>query len=533
MNSSALSIKNLDISFKTSDKIIDIVENLSMELEKGEITAIVGESGSGKSLTALSILSLLQYPIAFHRNGSIKFHNKEILQNTEKALTSVRGNKISMIFQEPMTSLNPVHTIKRQVTESISIHQNFSKEKMDKEVIKLLNLVKLDNPEEKINIYPHQLSGGQRQRVMIAMAIANKPEILIADEPTTALDVTIQSKILELIVNLQKSLNMSVLLITHDLNIVKNMAKNVYIMHEGKIVEKGLVKEVFKNPKNKYTINLIKTKFNKVFFKPKKNYKIKPILEVKNLKVYFPIKKGILKRTVGYVKAVDDISFILKYGETLGIVGESGSGKTSLGQSLVKLLPSLGIINFMENNINNFSQKEMRPLRKHIQFVFQDPFSSLSPRLSLYSIIAEGLEIHKIGKNIEEKRKMVAETLENVGLASTDIDKFPHEFSGGQRQRIAIARAIIVDPKLIILDEPTSALDMNIQLQIINLLIKLQKKKTLSYIFISHDLKVIHSISNKLIVMQQGTIVESGNTENIFKNPQKSYTRKLIKSAFL
>ena len=525
-----LLIKNLNVSFKTPNKTIKAVSNLSLKIMKGEIVALVGESGSGKSVTALSILGLLQYPTAFHPSGSIKFNEQEILGSININSKNIRGNRISIIFQEPMTSLSPLHTVKKQVLESLLVHQRISKNQRNKRVLELLKLVKLDLPEQKLNSLPHQLSGGQRQRVMIAMAIANKPDLLIADEPTTALDVTIQSKILKLIIDLQKHLKMSVLLITHDLNIVRNMAERVYIMKEGRIIEEGTVKNVFNKPREKYTFTLLtaqlKKSNNTVI-----NSKTKAILKVQNLKVYFPIKKGILKRTTGYFKAVDDVSFIVSYGETLGIVGESGSGKTTLGQSLLRLIPSEGIINFKDRNINTEPQNYLRSYRKEAQFIFQDPFSSLSPRLSLYSIISEGLEIHSIG-NKQTRRELVSETLRETGLSPDDIDKFPHEFSGGQRQRISIARAIIIKPKLLILDEPTSALDKNSQAQIINLLHKLQKERKLSYIFITHDLNVIKSISDRMLVMYKGKIVEDGKTLNVFNKPKNKYTKKLIESAF-
>ena len=532
MSLTILSIKDLNISFNTPNQIIKAVSALSIKVEKGEVVALVGESGSGKSITALSILGLLNYPIAFHSKGSIKFINKEILGKNNPNLQNIRGNRISMIFQEPMTSLNPLHTVRKQVSESFLIHQKIERKAIDKKVLSLLKSVKLDSPEEKLNFFPYQLSGGQRQRVMIAMAIANKPDLLIADEPTTALDVTIQSKILNLILDLQKNLNMSVLLITHDLNIVKNIAKRIYIMHRGKIVEEGTVKKVFSNPKKEYTYNLLNTHFQKFTQKVRK-YEGNPLLEVKNLKVYFPVKKGILKKTIRYVKAVNDVSFHVNPGETLGIVGESGSGKTTLGQSILKLIPSKGIINFDGIDINSKSQKYIRPYRKNMQFVFQDPFASLSPRMSLFSIISEGLEIHNIGEDVKTRRELVSETLRKVGLSANDLDRYPHEFSGGQRQRIAIARAIIIEPKLVVLDEPTSALDRNIQLQIINLLQMIQKEKNLSYVFISHDLRVIKSISNRLIVMNNGKIVEYGNANNIFNKPKNYYTKSLLKSAYL
>ena len=528
MTNELLKICNLNVSFTNPNGNITAVDNLSLTIKKGETVAIVGESGSGKSTTALSILGLLPYPLAFHSKGSIKFKNIELLRAKTNILHKIRGSKIGMIFQEPMMSLNPLHLIKKQIRESITLHQDLSSNKINDRILELLNLVGLEDSKIYLNRYPHQLSGGQRQRVMIAIAIANNPDLLIADEPTTALDVTIQSQILKLLKKIQKQLGMSILLITHDLNIVKYMAKEVYIMQNACLVEFGNVKNIFFNPKNKYTKSLLKAEPKTL----KRNKKFIPgakILVLNNIKVYFPIKKGIFKKTIGYFKAVDDMSFFLNKGTTLGIVGESGSGKTTLAQAILKLIPSEGEIFFKNTNINIKTNNNL--FRRNLQFVFQDPFASLSPRLSVYEIIAEGLEVNQIGDNNEERLKLVTKALQDVGMDSNSLNKYPHEFSGGQRQRIAIARAIILKPEVLILDEPTSALDMNTQLQIINLLLDIQITRKLSYIFISHDLKVIKALSDKVLVMKDGNIIEYNDANIIFKNPKKSYTKSLIRSS--
>jgi microcin C transport system ATP-binding protein len=526
MSNELLKVSNLNVSFKTPNGNITAVDNLTFSINKGETVAIVGESGSGKSTTALSILGLLPYPLAYHNSGSIKFKNKELLHANDKVLQKIRGSKVGMIFQEPMMSLNPVHTIKKQIRESLIIHKNFSNTQINKRVIELLNLVGLYDVQEHLNKYPHQLSGGQRQRVMISIAIANNPDLLIADEPTTALDVTIQLQVLNLLKDIQSKLGMGILLITHDLNIVKHMARSLYIMNNGKLIEYGNVKNVLTKPRTVYTKSLLRAQPKNL----KRSSSFTPgskILSVKNLKVYFSIKKGLFKRTVNYFKAVDDISLFLNSGTTLGIVGESGSGKTTLAQSILKLIPSSGKIIFNKININ--TNKKFN--RKHLQFVFQDPFSSLSPRLSVYEIIAEGLEVNSIGNSDKDRQKLVVKALKDVGLNSESLHKYPHEFSGGQRQRISIARAIILQPKVIILDEPTSALDMITQLQIINLLINLQNTRNLSYIFISHDLKVIKALADNVAIMKDGKILEYGQTKTILNNPKNDYTKSLIKSS--
>ena len=526
MSNELLKITNLNVSFKTPNGHVTAVDNLSLSIKKGETIAIVGESGSGKSTTALSILGLLPYPLAFHNNGSIKFKNTELLNATGKKIQRIRGFNVSMIFQEPMMSLNPLHTIKKQIKESLIIHTKLSNAQMNIRVLELLDLVGLNNVHQHLDKYPHQLSGGQRQRVMISIAIANNPDLLIADEPTTALDVTIQLQILKLLKAIQKKLGMSILLITHDLNIVKHMAKYVHIMNNGRIIEFGKVKDVLTKPKKVYTKGLLKAQPKNL----SRNASFSPgpeILSIKDLKVYFPIKKGLFKRTINHFKAVDGISLFLNKGTTLGIVGESGSGKTSLAQAILKLIPSTGDIFFNKENLNiknNFN-------RRQLQFVFQDPYSSLSPRLSVYEIIAEGLEVNNIGMNYQERKILVLRALKDVGMKAESMTKYPHEFSGGQRQRISIARAIILKPQIIILDEPTSALDMNTQLQIINLLIKLQNTRKLSYIFISHDLKVVRALADNVAIMKDGKIVEYGETNNILNKPINPYTKSLIKSS--
>jgi len=524
-----LEIKNLNVSFRGTNQVIIAANQINLKINKGKTIALVGESGSGKSVTALSILGLLPYPTAFHSKGKIIFKKQNLLNANNDIMRGIRGNKIGMIFQEPMMSLNPLHTVKKQIKEVILLHTKTSKKEINERIIELLDLVKLDNPKQKLNFYPHQLSGGQRQRVMIAMAIANKPEILIADEPTTALDVTIQAKILSLLNELQNQLGMAILLITHDLNIVKNYANYTYIMYKSKIIENGPTSKIFKKPKHNYTIKLLQSKATPL--KRTKNFiPGKTLLNIKNLKVYFPIKKGILKRTVGYIKAVDNISFSVKEGVTLGIVGESGSGKTTLAQAILNLIPYKGDIAFKQKNIHNYNKTEIKNLKRNMQFVFQDPYSSLSPRLSIYQIISEGLIIHNIGENDQNRKSMVKEILRDVGLNEDSMHKYPHEFSGGQRQRIAIARALILKPKLIILDEPTSALDMNTQIQIIKLLLKIQKDRKLSYIFISHDLNIIRAVADNIIIIKNGKKIEYNTSNQIFNRPNNEYTKSLLRA---
>ena len=528
-----LKIKNLSVSFNVEDKITKAVKNISLDVAKGEALGIVGESGSGKSVTALSVLKLLPYPKAFHPSGEIFYKNKNILKSNEEELQEIRGNNISMIFQEPMTSLNPLHNIKKQITEILFLHKKLSNKEAEDKAIELLDLVGFKDGKNRLNDYPHQLSGGQKQRVMIAMALANDPDLLIADEPTTALDVTIQAQILNLLKKLQTKLKMSLIIITHDLTIVKNITDRVVVMTDGKIVESGKTKLIFSKPKHSYTKKLLASE-------PKgKPVKIKSknlLLSTKELKVWYPIKKGFLKRTTGFIKAVNKVNINVFEGQTLGIVGESGSGKTTLGMAVLRLIKSSGEINFLQKkrklSINKFDFKQMKPLRSEIQVVFQDPFGSLSPRLSIKEIIGEGLEIHKKDLIERDREKLILDTLRKVELDTSILNRYPHEFSGGQRQRIAIARAIVLKPRFLILDEPTSALDLSVQSQIVSLLKKLQKENKFGYIFISHDLRVERSLAHQLIVLKNGRIVESGSSDQIFKKPKQKYTEQLISAAF-
>jgi microcin C transport system ATP-binding protein len=527
---SLLEIKNLAVRFNLEDGPIEAVRGIDLSINKGETVAVVGESGSGKSVTALSVLQLLAYPRAEHPHGSIVFDSQELLGASEQTLRGIRGNRISMIFQEPMTSLNPLHTIEKQIGETLTLHQGMSKSKARQRILELLSLVQIPNPQERLNAYPHQLSGGQRQRVMIAMALANNPDLLIADEPTTALDVTIQAQILNLLQDLQKKLGMAIMLITHDLSIVRTMAQRVYVMTQGQVVEHGDTETVFRNPQHDYTKTLLSAE-------PKGNpvpldKHATSIIETKDLKVWFPIQRGVFKRTVGHIKAVDGVTLTVREGQTLGVVGESGSGKTTLGFALLKLVSSEGNILFDRREIQDLTRAQMRPLRREMQIVFQDPFGSLSPRQSVFQIIEEGLMVHGIGQTFEERRQLVANAMHEVGLDPHRMDQFPHEFSGGQRQRIAIARAVILKPRLIILDEPTSALDMTIQAQIVELLQDLQREHKLAYLFISHDLRVVRALANEIIVMKDGHILEYGPAQQIFDAPQHGYTKELIAAAF-
>ena len=518
------SIKNLNISFNKNDSVVN---DVNIEIIKGKTTAIVGESGSGKTLSALSILKLLPNN-ARVTNGEIIFKNKNILSLTDYEIQKIRGNQIATIFQEPMTSLNPLHTINKQIEEMILTHNKLNTNQVKRKTIDLLKEVGLDDIAKRPKIYPYELSGGQRQRAMIAMSIANNPDLLIADEPTTALDVTIQIQILELLSNIQKKLGMTMLFISHDLSVVKKMADFIYVMKDGTVIENGTNEKVFKQPENSYTKNLISSHSKK---KAGLNKSKKIILKVENLDVWYPIKKGLLKKTIDHVKAINKINFNLKEGETIGIVGESGSGKTSLILAILKLIKSKGKIFINNQNINLYNNSEILNLRKKIQIVFQDPFSSLSPRMNIEEIISEGLNIHYPTLSSIEKKTKLSKVLNKVGLEYNDcIEKYPHEFSGGQRQRIAIARALILDPKILILDEPTSALDITIQNQIIDLLNDLQEKMSLSYIFISHDMKVIQSVADRVIVIKNGVVVEENTSIEIFQNPKSNYTNNLIRS---
>lgn len=511
-----LDVKNLSLSFGNTN----ILQDVTFSVEKGEMLAIVGESGSGKSLTALSCLGL--QPANAKVNGSISFGGKELITTAD--FKKLRGKNISMIFQEPMTALNPLHTIGKQIGEMLAVEDKGR-------IAELLEQVGLAKFKDRLNAYPHELSGGERQRVMIAMAIADEPDLLIADEPTTAVDVTIQAKILKLLKDLQKSMNMGMIFITHDLTIVRQMAERVAVMYRGEIVEQGKVSEIFASPQHSYTKKLLASEPKGDPLPIPADAKI--IIECKNLKVYFPIKTGLLRHVSDYIKAVDDISVTLAEGSTLGIVGESGSGKTTLGFALLRLIKSDGKIIFLGESIDKLKTKAIRPLRSKMQLVFQDPYSSLNPRMRVRQIIEEGMLVHWPDKKPAEREAEIDQILQEVGLPLEVKDRYPHEFSGGQRQRISIARAMVLKPALVVLDEPTSALDLSVQAQIIDLLKAFQKTRGLSYLFISHDLRVIRAIAQNLIVMRNGKIMEQGKTGEIFKNPQHEYTRTLIDAAFL
>jgi microcin C transport system ATP-binding protein len=525
-----LEVTDLSVNFRVEGAEIAAVKHVSFRIDRGETLALVGESGSGKSVTALSILQLLPYPIASHPSGSIRVKGEEMLGADERRLRTIRGNRISMVFQEPMTSLNPLHTIERQVNEVLGLHKGLGRAAARARTLELLRLVGLPEAKHRLDALPHQLSGGQRQRVMIAMALANEPDLLIADEPTTALDVTIQAQILRLLKDLQQRLGMALLLITHDLGIVRKMADRVCVMTQGEIVEAGAVAEIFDHPRHAYTQRLLAAEPKG---RPPARTGTPPeIVAADGLKVWFPIKRGLLRRTVDNVKAVDGISLSLRQGRTLGVVGESGSGKSTLGYALLRLIRSLGPIRFAGRDIQGASWSALRPLRREMQIVFQDPFASLSPRLSIGQIVEEGLIVHKIGGDRLERRALIGAALAEVGLDPAAQDRYPHEFSGGQRQRVAIARAMVLKPRLVVLDEPTSALDMSVQAQIVDLLRDLQARHDLAYLFISHDLRVIRALADDVIVMQAGKVVEQGSATEIFDRPETAYTRALMAAAF-
>ncbi len=526
---SLLEIEQLGVRFHAEEGDVDAVHSASLVVEKGETVALVGESGSGKSVTALSVLQLLPYPRASHPHGSIRLDGDELLGAPDQQLRALRGGRVAMIFQEPMTSLNPLHSIEKQISETLILHRRMERSQARARAIELLKLVGLPNVEERLDAWPHQLSGGQRQRVMIAMALANEPDLLIADEPTTALDVTVQAQILQLLKDLQQQLGMAILLITHDLGIVRHMADRVYVMKDGHLVEHNATRQLFSAPQHDYTKMLINAEPSGQA--PALDEEAPVVVETRDLKVHFPIMRGLLRRTVGHVKAVDGISLQVRAGQTLGVVGESGSGKSTLGQALLRLLPSAGPIEFEGRDIQGWKQSDVRPLRRQMQIVFQDPFSSLSPRMSAFQVIEEGLLVHGIGTTYEQRRQRVANSLEEVGLDAASMDRFPHEFSGGQRQRIAIARAMVLEPRFVVLDEPTSALDKTVQAQIIELLLRLQKAHGLAYLFISHDLKVVRAMASQVLVMKDGLVVERGATERIFDEPQEDYTRALLAAA--
>jgi microcin C transport system ATP-binding protein len=527
---SLLRVQDLSVSFRVEGGTLEAVRQVSFAIDQGETVALVGESGSGKSVTALSILQLLPYPKAWHPGGSITLDGQELIGANEATLRQVRGDRVGIIFQEPMTSLNPLHKVEKQVSESLLLHRALSRTEARRRTLELLHLVRLQEAEQRLDAYPHQLSGGQRQRVMIAMALANEPDLLIADEPTTALDVTIQAQILTLLRDLQRRLGMAMLLITHDLTIVRKVADRVCVMTEGQIVEAGPVAEVFERPRHAYTQHLLAAEPKG---RPLEHAPDAPVvMAADQLKVYFPIQRGLLRRTVGHVKAVDGVDLVVRRGQTVGVVGESGSGKTTLGLALLRLLRSTGDIRFQGHAIQGWSSRRLRPLRRHMQVVFQDPFGSLSPRMSVGQIIEEGLTLHRLGGDRQGRRRRVASALEEVGLDPDSQDRYPHEFSGGQRQRISIARAMVLEPSFVVLDEPTSALDMSVQAQIVDLLRDLQARHGLAYLFISHDLRVVRALSDQVIVMRAGQVVEQGPAEVIFERPEHPYTRALMAAAF-
>ena len=525
-----LIVDDLSVAFRMQQSLKTVVHNVSFELHAGETLALVGESGSGKSVTALSILQLLNPTQATYPSGSIRFKGEEIIGASAATLKHIRGDRIGMIFQEPMTSLNPLHSVEKQINEVLLIHKGMDKVQARERTLELLELVGLDQVATRLQAYPHQLSGGQRQRVMIAMALANEPDILIADEPTTALDVTVQAQIMELLGDLQARLGLAVLLITHDLTVVRNVASRVCVMRDGVIHETGPTETVFTSPQHAYTKELINSEPEGLA--PDVASDESPIIVAENVRVWFPIKRGFFRRTVGHVKAVDDISLSLKVGETLGVVGESGSGKSTLAQALLRMVPSQGKIVFDGQDISDWSGSRLKPLRQHMQVVFQDPYGSLSPRMSVGSIILEGLHAHGLSQGASADDQRVVEVLEQVGLEADARHLYPHEFSGGQRQRIAIARAMILQPKVLMLDEPTSALDRAVQVQVIDLLRNLQATHGLSYLFISHDLKVVRAMANRIIVMQAGKAVEIGDAQAIFDSPQHAYTKELLSAAY-
>ncbi len=530
INQPLLDVRDLSVAFHQPSGTSIAVDHVSFAIKRGECVALVGESGSGKSVSALSILKLLPYPTASHPSGSIHFRGRELLTLSEREIRKIRGNDIAIIFQEPMTSLNPLHTIEQQIGEVIHLHSGVRGAAARARILELLTQVGIPEPQTRLASYPHQLSGGQRQRVMIAMALANEPDLLIADEPTTALDVTVQAQILKLLADIRSRLGMSMLFITHDLGIVRRIADVVCVMNNGKIVERGPVERVFTAPEHPYTKALLAAEPKPDPAPPQPDAPV--VMSSDDLKVWFPIKRGLMRKTVGHIKAVDGVSVAVRKGETLGVVGESGSGKTTLGLALLRLISSDGPIVFLGKNIQGLRFNEMRPVRRDMQIVFQDPFGALSPRMAVGDIIAEGLSVHQPLLSRDERETRVVKALKDVGLDPETRFRYPHEFSGGQRQRISIARAVVLEPNFVVLDEPTSALDMLFQAQMVDLLRDLQRKRDLTYMFISHDLRVVASLASNLIVMRHGKVVEQGAAQDLFKQPQTDYTRALFAAAF-
>ncbi len=530
MKAPLLEVKNLHVDFTTNQRVFHAVKDANFTIEEGQTVALVGESGSGKSVTAMSIMQLLPYPLASHpHNSSIKFNGEELVGKKDGFMRHIRGSQIGMIFQEPMTALNPLHSIERQIGEVLRLHQKMNETDARTRVKELLDMVQLPMMKQRLNAYPHELSGGQRQRVMIAMALANNPELLIADEPTTALDVTVQAEVLELLEELQTELKMAMLMITHDLSIVEKFADDVCVMQQGVIVEQNKASTIFKKPAHEYSKKLLNAQPKGTAPAPAKNSL--PVITGDNIKVHFPKKKNWLGKTTDWVKAVDGIDVEIKSGHTVGIVGESGSGKSTLGLALLRLLNGEGKIHYLDSDISKFSRKDMTPLRSDLQIVFQDPFSALSPRMSVAGIIEEGLKIHRTDLDAQGRDDLIVDVLKKVHLDPETRHRYPHEFSGGQRQRIAIARAMILNPKFVVLDEPTSALDVSVQVEIIDLLRDLQKEHNLAYLFISHDLRVVRAMAHDLIVMKNGKVVESGKAKDIFKSPKEDYTKTLLEAA--
>ena len=529
---SLLAVDDLHVSFRGEggQPDVDAVRGTTLDIGEGETVALVGESGCGKSVTALSVLGLLPYPQAHHPGGSIRLRGQELLGAPDDELRRIRGDRVSMIFQEPMTSLNPLHTVERQVAETLRVHRGLDRGEARRRVLELLDEVRLPEPERMLAAWPHQLSGGQRQRVMIAMALANEPDLLIADEPTTALDVTVQARILELLRSQQRRLGMSILLITHDLTIVGRLADRVFVMTEGRIVEHGEAGPLLADPRHPCTRRLLASE------PPPREAAGEaqgpPLVEASGVRVHFPIRTGLLRRTTGHVRAVEDVSLSVRPGRSVGVVGESGSGKTTLGLALLKLQACEGELRFDGQDLQSMPAARLRPLRRRMQIVFQDPFSSLSPRLTAFQIVEEGLLVHGIGAAAAERRDLVARVLGEVDLDPEAMDRYPHEFSGGQRQRLAIARAVVLEPRFLVLDEPTSALDRTVQLQILELLRRLQEERGLGYLLISHDLRVVRALAEDLIVMKEGRVVEAGPAQRLFEAPASDYTRALMAAAF-